>query len=140
MNRSNIVITLIAATVLLMAGSAQTGSQAQTPSTDPGFTAGMFNGRMWAGTPQESKAFYLLGVREALLATGSNELNKYSSEKFTRAEIARSMDVFYQTPENARIPLTSALEICMMKFNGATLQELEIETLGSRRAALKDYK
>jgi len=74
-------------------------------------TAGMNNGRFWASMSFDLKVMYLVGVKDTLIATKPPDENAYLAGIYNVEEVEKSIDRFYETPENRLIPIVFALRV-----------------------------
>ncbi len=98
-------------------------------------TFGMGNGRMWAALAPPARLTYLSGMRDVVLLLAPPEADAFFAGDFSPAEIAASIDSFYLVPENARIPVVEAIQICIAKFKGGTAASIESATVDARQRA-----
>lgn len=96
-------------------------------------TGEMSNGRMWASMSLDIKVMYLTGIKDILIATKPPEETQYLPGRYSVGEVAKSIDRFYDSPENILIPVVFALRVCIMKFNGASPALIDAVEAGMRR-------
>ena len=101
-------------------------------------TTGMANGRLWNSlTPGEKKA-YLIGYWDDWALHASTRTNpapdggieeEYYPRSLGFEEIAKSLDAFYQVPENLNIQVRYALRILTLKVAGMSDARVQSEVL-----------
>jgi hypothetical protein len=101
-------------------------------------TGEMSNGRLWASMSPDIKTMYLTGIKDILIATKPPEESQYLPGRYSVGEIAKSIDHFYDSPENTLIPVVFALRVCVMKFNGASPALIDAVVTGMRRALAEE--
>ena len=118
-------------------------------TTDRMMTGGIQNGRFWNAISQESKLAWLFGYRSGILqaalvsyqnsnpgadgAAGARETLKLQNQiigisfpaDLTYDEIAKSLDQFYDSPENLQVDLRDALEIVVLKTRGVAQSQID---------------
>ena len=97
-------------------------------------TAGMSNGRFWLSMSLDIKAMYLTGIKDILIATKPPEEGQFLPGLYSTGEVAKSIDQFYETPENTLIPIVYALRVSVMKFKGATPVQIDSVVATLRKA------
>jgi hypothetical protein len=101
-------------------------------------TGEMSNGRLWASMSPDIKTMYLTGIKDILIATKPPEESQYLPGRYSVAEITKSIDHFYESPENALIPVVFALRVCVMKFNGASPALIDAVVTSMRKAIAEE--
>jgi hypothetical protein len=108
------------------------------------------NGRCWSYLSLRDKAVWVwgfeIGVATGITATDKDgkrlmpesswpEVNRLYSSHLSLAEIVKGIDRFYEdTPENAPVPVSGALEYVTRKANGASQRELDDFASALRKA------
>jgi len=82
----------------------------------------------------ELKTMYLTGIKDILIATKPPEESQYLPGRYSVGEVVKSLDQFYDSPENTLIPVVFALRVCVMKFNGASPALVDAVVSGMRKA------
>jgi hypothetical protein len=101
-------------------------------------TGEMSNGRLWASMSPDIKTMYLTGIKDILIATKPPEESQYLPGRYSVAEITKSIDHFYESPENALIPVVFALRVCVMTFNGASPALIDAVVTSMRKAIAEE--
>ena len=102
-------------------------------------SAGLYNGRWWKFLDGPDKVLWLdtyaNGVVYAAGVTGNaDKIKLLLPLQLTFVEVSKSLDTFYETPENAPIPIASALQIVTMKSAGTDQAAIDLQINGFRRA------
>ena len=93
------------------------------------------NGFAWRGNSQEMKKAFVAGVKWTVLAVPFAHLVPTTKEALTLyvdkwlpvtdEKLVRELDEFYGSPANGPLPILVAIVHTLMKFNGATKQQLD---------------
>ena len=101
-------------------------------------TAGMANGRLWNSLASREKKAYLVGYWDDWALHASTRTDPapdggIEEEYFPRSldfeEVAKSLDAFYQSPENLNIQIRYALRILTLKVARVSDARVHGETL-----------
>jgi len=101
-------------------------------------TAGMANGRLWNSLNSGEKQAYLIGYRDDWALHASTRTSpapdggieeEYYPRSVGFAEVAKSLDVFYQVSENRNIQIRYALRILTLKIAGVPEARVQGEVL-----------
>jgi hypothetical protein len=101
-------------------------------------TGGLVNGRYWNRLDNaQFKAIYVIGFSD-----GVNQAGKPDDKKLwfpwgmSNAEIVKSLDRFYDTPENLRIAVTNALIVCSARLRGMSEEDVQKMVLLMRQGSV----
>jgi hypothetical protein len=101
-------------------------------------TAGMANGRLWNSLTSGEKKAYLIGYWDDWALHASTRTNpapdggieeEYYPRSLGFEEVAKSLDTFYQVPENLNIQVRYALRILTLKVAGIPDARVQGEVL-----------
>jgi hypothetical protein len=101
-------------------------------------TAGMGNGRLWNSLTSGEKKAYLIGYWDDWALHSSTRTNpapdggieeEYYPRSLGFEEVAKSLDAFYQVPENLNIQIRYALRILTLKVAGISDARVQSEVL-----------
>jgi hypothetical protein len=99
-------------------------------------TWGSANGRYWTVLDFGPKMAYIQGFVDAASAAQSLDSAANTMKMFpwglNNSEIIKSLDRFYGTPENARIPIGMAFFMCRERLDGVAEAVVEKHILGLR--------
>jgi hypothetical protein len=128
-------------------------------NTDLMTTGGIENGRFWNAMSEDSKVAWLVGYRSGILeaALASSSFSNPSANESTLAtevvklqnrimgvsfpsgltfsEVAKSVDQFYDSPENLRVDLRDALGVVLMKTKGVSQSQIDDQISRIRKSA-----
>ena len=113
---------------------------------DPMFTDSFANGRFWKAMNDGQKLAYLVaykdGLVEGFIASGERDVKDLKSNvdallprNLTHRETLQAVTRFYDTPENAPIPIRDALEIVVLKADGVAQVVIDEVIADDRRKA-----
>jgi hypothetical protein len=126
---------VVLALVLLSVFSAK--GQPSDANHYAGQTNGRVNGRFWKSAPEAGKQGFVTGYAEAL-TTASLAAITFEAlwpAKLTVRETMAALDKFYDTPENAPIPISSALIIVAARADGVDEAKIQKEIAKMRKDA-----
>jgi hypothetical protein len=120
----------------------------------PTETGTFSNGRKWKAMQEVEKLVWLHAYREGLMAAimasyeGRGEsfvvardlvpkMRGLYPEDLTNGEVGSALDSFYNTPENAPVPISFALQAINMKAVGVEQSKIDSFVAGSRRDAVR---
>lgn len=132
----------IASLILLAAAFSWTATVASAEESDHKRTAGYFNGRAWNEASDSYgtiwKVGFIMGASDG--ASYVETVTKAEGKLFphsTFSEIQKALDIFYQEPANAPIPIIYAIRIFTAKVRGGTPEEIERMTSMARADSSK---
>lgn len=136
MKRAMVLTAALLSAAMLLPGQSDGNDQWRTL-----LTWGVANGRYWNQLLPVQKVHYVQGFMDGVAMAQSidSAVNAPKSIPYglTNGEIIKSLDRFFDTPENVQIPISLALFICRQRLDGVAEAEVQKHILGLRAGAGK---